>query len=210
MTPEKLAKYQIGAKLKSFREEIGYSLAQLSAATGIGEEDLRRFESEDKLPELDALATLANALQVVLAQFFVVTSSEHPAEVVRSSDRWIVKPQTSAARTLNFRYQALSYHLTDRLMSPFLIEIPPNRSVAVEPSTHPGEEFLFVLSGGLEARVAGETHHLSRGDSLYFGSSADHSLRAEGSHPARLLACFAMVRRPYEKNPLDRAFDLPD
>ena len=210
MIPQALKQYQIGAKLKGLREEIGYTLAELSSATSIDEDALKEFENDDKLPGLDALATLANALQVGLGDFFVLTSSDHPAEVVRSSNRWIVKPQTSAARTLNFRYQALSYQLTDRLMSPFLIEIPPNKSVDVEPSAHPGEEFLFVLSGDVEAWVAGEIHHLSRGDSLYFGSSADHSLRAEGSHPARVLACFAMVRRPYQKDPLDRAFDPPD
>jgi transcriptional regulator with XRE-family HTH domain len=210
MIPEAFAQYRIGAKLKSLREEIGYSLARLSSATGIDDKDLKGFEDGDKLPGLHELATLANALQVDLGHFFVVTSSEHPAEVVRSNDRWIVKPQTSAARTLNFRYQALSYQLTERLMSPFLIEIPPNKGFDVEPSAHPGEEFLFVLSGHIEARVAGEIHHLSRGDSIYFGSSANHSLRAESSHPARVLACFAMVRRPYQKDPLDRAFDRLD
>ncbi len=209
MIPESFRQYQIGAKLKSLREEIGCSLSQLSSTTGIDESDLKGFESDVALPALEALATLAKALQVGLGHFFLATSSEHPAEVVRSSDRWTVKPQTSAATTLNFRYQALSYQLTDRLMSPFLIEIPPNRSLDVEPSAHPGEEFLFVLSGHLEARVGGEVHHLARGDSLYFGSGADHSLRAEGSHPARVLACFAMVRRPYQKDPLDRAFHLP-
>ena len=143
MIPEAFKQYEIGAKLKGLREEVGYTLAQLASATSIDAAALKDFENGDQLPELEALASLANALQVGLGHFFVVTNSEHPAEVVRSSDRWIVKPQTSAATTLNFRYQALSYQLTDRFMSPFLIEIPPKESVDVESSTHPGECSVF-------------------------------------------------------------------
>ncbi|HLU46722.1 MAG TPA: cupin domain-containing protein, partial [Planctomycetota bacterium] len=91
---------------------------------------------------------------------------------------------------------------------PFLIEIPPQRDIDLEHSAHPGEEFIFVLSGELAARIGDAEYRLGRGDSVYFDSRVDHVLRAEGAQPVRLLACFVGVTRDFAGNPLERAFQL--
>ena len=111
--------------------------------------------------------------------------------MVRSQERWAVEPPSEAARALNYRYQALSYRLTDKLMAPFLVEIPPDDAASVPFSAHAGEEFLFVLAGQLRVTIEEDEYHLAPGDSIYFDSRLDHSLRAAEGGLVRLLACVA-------------------
>ena len=210
MIPEPIARFEIGQKLAGLRAEANLTLADLSDATNISQDLLQQYEESTKIPPLESLVAIADAFSVEVEFFLQTPPSEHQAEVVRTSDRWEVKPITPAAKILNFRYQALSYRLTERLMSPYLVEIPPSKSVEVEPSAHPGEEFLFVLAGELEAHIGGKTHRLTPGDSLYFSSNTEHSLRAVGAQSTRFLACFSNVRRPYESSPLTRAFHSPE
>jgi quercetin dioxygenase-like cupin family protein len=46
---------------------------------------------------------------------------------------------------------------------------------------HPGIEFLYVLSGKLELRTAGDKHELAAGDAVYFDSTVLHGYRRIGS-----------------------------
>jgi quercetin dioxygenase-like cupin family protein len=118
----------------------------------------------------------------------------------------MVEPHSELGETLSYRYQSLSYNLTDKLMSPFLVEIPPSESAEVTASTHGGEEFLFVLAGQLEVQVGGETHRMEPGDAIYFDSRLEHSLRAVEGTSVRLLACVAEGRAQLKDNPIGRAY----
>ena len=141
-----------------------------------------------------------------LGRFFQKAIAKSRVEVVRSADRWTVQPQSEAAKTQNYHYQSLSHHLTEKLMSPFLVEIPPSQTAEAPSSSHEGEEFLFVLSGQLEVSVLDEVHRLDPGDSIYFDSRLEHSLRASAATSVRLIACVAQPGRASAENPIDRAY----
>lgn len=206
MTDDELLQLGLGQKLRKIREDRGLGTSQLAKRVGIPEERLETFETSSAVPGIGELAKIAAALDVSLGHFFQRAISERRVEVVRSRDRWTVQPQSEAARTLNYRYQALSYNLTDKLMAPFLVEIPPDASSELPSSTHDGEEFLFVLNGQLEVTVGGDVHRLAPGDSIYFDSRMEHSLRATEGSAVRIVACVAQERRPGLENPIDRSF----
>ena len=201
-----LLELELGQKLRRIREDRGLALSQLAQKSGLPEEQLEAFEESRAVPGIGQLSKIASTLDVSLGHFFQRTVPERRIEVVRSADRWTVQPQSEAARTLNYRYQALSYSLTDKLMAPFLVEIPPDDGGDAPTSLHDGEEFLFVLSGQLEVTVGGEVHRLSPGDSIYFDSRMEHSLRAAEGAPVRVVACVAQERRPGLENPIDRSY----
>jgi transcriptional regulator with XRE-family HTH domain len=54
----------MGLKLKQLRTQKGYSLAELSASTGISISYLNEIEKGKKFPKADKITTLANALEV--------------------------------------------------------------------------------------------------------------------------------------------------
>ncbi len=206
MTEDELLELGLGQKLRKIREDRGVELSQLARQVGVPEAQLEAFEASRAVPAIGELAKIASTLDVSLGHFFQRAIPESRVEVVRARDRWTVQPQSEAARTLNYRYQALSYSLTDKLMAPFLVEIPPDASSDSPTSTHDGEEFLFVLNGQLEVTIGGDVHRLAPGDSIYFDSRMEHSLRAVEGSAVRIVACVAQERRAGVENPIDRSF----
>jgi quercetin dioxygenase-like cupin family protein len=206
MTRDAVLELGLGEKLQRIRQDRGLALSTLASRSGLSEDQLEAFEASRAIPTIGELSQLATVLDVSLGHFFQRGLAERRVEVVRAPDRWTVQPKSDAARTLNYRYQSLSYNLTDKLMAPFLVEVPPDDRAEVPTSTHQGEEFLFVLSGQLEVTVGGEVHRLGPGDAIYFDSHLEHSLRAVEGGLVRILACVAQERRPGSDDPIRRAY----
>ena len=57
-----------------------------------------------------------------------------------------------------------------------------------EPSSHDGQEFIYVLDGEMEVIVDDNHDILKPGDSIYYDSSTTHLVRAHGDKPAQILA----------------------
>jgi len=197
----------VGAKIQRLREERARSMHELAVAAGLAESRLHAYETSIAEPPIGELLRIATALDVSISRFFQTESdAEARIEVVRASERWAVQPRTEAGESLNYRYQALSHRLTEKLMEPFLVEVPPLGDGAFPHSAHDGEEFLFVLSGRLEVGVGGEVYRLGPGDAIYYDSRLPHTLHALEGGPARLIACVAQGRRAAPENLLGRAF----
>ena len=197
---------ELGAKLRRLREERGMEVTSLAAQTGLPAEQLSAFEADEAAPAVGDLLKIASSLGVSIGHFFQTTIPDRRIEVVRADERYTVRPRGQAGESLGYRYHALSHGLTEKLMAPFLVEVPPGQDAAMNRSSHEGEEFLFVLAGRVEVDVAGEVHQLGPGDAIYYDSRLTHTLRALEGSTARLLACVAQDRRPDPDNPLGRAF----
>ena len=196
---------QLSKELVRLRENSGLTRAEVAAESGLPESRLDKYEKGLALPAVGELMNLARVFDVSLNHFFMSGPPIGRVEVVRASERWKVKPPTDTAVALNYSYEALSYRLTDKVMSPFHVEIPPTDSGVIEPLSHEGEEFHFILEGSVETTVGQETYRLSTGDAIYFDSRLRHSIRALGSMPARMLACLVNVRHPpRDDNPMQR------
>lgn len=198
-------KQHLSKELLRLREHSGLTRAEIATACDLSEARLESYEKGLVLPAVGELMNLARVFDVSLNRFFMTGPPIGRVEVVRASERWRVQPPTDTAVALNYSYEALSYRLTDKVMSPFHIEIPPSERKEVEPLSHEGEEFHFILEGSVETTVGQETYRLSAGDAIYFDSRLRHSIRALGSVPARLLACLVNVRHPpRDNNPMEK------
>jgi quercetin dioxygenase-like cupin family protein len=58
----------------------------------------------------------------------------------------------------------------------------------VEPSSHEGQEFVFVLEGEMELTIGDKVEVLGPGDSIYYESSEPHVLKPHGEGPTTILA----------------------
>lgn len=195
MIDDDFLRLQMGDKLRRIREDRAREPGEVAAAAGIAEERLRAFEENREVPAVAELLRISDCLDVSIGHFFQMSIPAKRVEVVRATERWTVRASNEAARTLNYRYQALSHGLTDKLMSPFLVEIPPAGSAPPTSSSHDGEEFIFLLSGQLDVEVGDDVYRLQPGDAMYYDSRLEHTLRAAEGGPARLLACVAQPPR---------------
>jgi transcriptional regulator with XRE-family HTH domain len=207
MNEERGQELEVGARLAALRARRGLERRALAERAGIETALLDDYEEGRATPSVGELVRLAGALEVHVGQFFQRGVEKRRVEVVRSGERWLVDPPSEAAHRLNYRYQSLSFKLSDKLMSPFLVEIPPTSGAEAVSSQHEGEEFLFVLSGQLEVRIGSEVHRLGPGDAIYYDSLLEHSLRALEGTVVRVVACLAQPLRARPDDALHRAFD---
>jgi transcriptional regulator with XRE-family HTH domain len=199
-------KLDVGGKLRRLREDHGLSLADLARRAALAEAAVRDFEDGRAVPAVGELLNIANALGVSIGHFFQTRIPDKRVEVVRAAERWTVKARSEAGGALNYRYQSLSHGLTEKLMQPFIVEVPPGQDSALNRSQHEGEEFLFILAGVLEVEIGGERHRLEPGDAIYYDSRQPHTLRALEGATARLIACIAQHANVMRKSEIDRAY----
>ncbi len=183
----------VGQRIKTIREKRQMSIADLaSALPGDAAANARLVESleqGDLVPSLTPLLQIARVLGVRLGSFLddqtgnavVMTKSRDVAETSRFTG------SNLGAKQAELAFHSLAANKADRHMEPFLIDVKPHIGEAIL-STHEGEEFIFVLDGGIELSYGKETYRLEAGDSIYYDSIVPHHLHAAGDRTAKILA----------------------
>ena len=73
-------------------------------------------------------------------------------------------------------------------MEPFLIDIKPSGSSKMTPSSHEGEEFLYVLKGSITVLYGLDKFVLNTGENIYYDSVVEHLVTSANDEPAQVLA----------------------
>ncbi|MBM3156598.1 MAG: cupin domain-containing protein [Chloroflexi bacterium] len=179
-------KESLGDRIRKAREVHNLSIPQLSNRTGIDADILKRIEANKVAPPLGELVKLGKALETGMS-FLISPGTDKPMTVVRADQR----KQTSRhlgkkGERYGYFYESLAPEKANRMMEPFMVTLTPAEEV--QPSTHDGQEFLFVLEGKMMAQVGGRKEYLEPGDAIYYDSSEPHFVKCIGGKEARLLA----------------------
>ncbi len=184
-TPE--AAIPVGERIKTIREDKGLSLSDLAQRTGLSEAEIRQVEEELVSPNLGTLIKLAKALKMKMGTI-ISPAGPKPYTIVRQNERKAVSRYASKkGAKLGYSYQHLAFDKGDRSMEPFFITLEPSEAEE-ERSTHDGEEFIFILSGQMEAHLGDTVEILNPGDAIYYDSSIPHLVKCHGGKEAVILA----------------------
>lgn len=176
----------LGDRVRKAREMRGLTLQDVSSRTGINVDTLKRVESNETIPPLGELVKLGKALETKMG-YFISPGVDKPITVVHADQRRPVARHGERKRERSgYSYESLAPEKANRLMEPFIVTLRPTD--VEEPSTHDGQEFLFVLEGQMEARVGGQTEFLGPGDALYYDSSQPHLVKCVGGSETKILA----------------------
>jgi transcriptional regulator with XRE-family HTH domain len=176
---------QVGAKLKAFRRAKSLSLSDLSKLTMVSEATLSRVENEQTPVSAHNLYILSQALGVDITSFFADSASPI-RNGVRSISR---RSEQTPVETARYLSSVLCTDLANKKMHP-AVNIVEKKSVAEVGglASHPGEEFLYVLSGKLVLHTDFYAPLLlEEGDSIYFDGMMAHAYIAGGDEPAQFL-----------------------
>ena len=189
--PEQTAQ-TLGARLRAIRKAQKIRLLELAAASKVDAGTISRIETGKMTGTLESHVALAAALGVKLTELYA------GIEEARIKDA--VTMQQPSARAEVYVHQAgktsmtmLTTEVLKKKLMPVLITIEPGGATHKEETKVGTEKFLYVLEGALEAEVGEETHHLSRGSSLYLDASIPHALRNSGSKRA---LCLSVITPP--------------
>jgi quercetin dioxygenase-like cupin family protein len=175
----------LGDRVRKAREMRSVSLADLSAQTGIRVETLQSVESNELIPPLGELVKLGKALETRMG-YFISPGTEKAMTVVRAGQRQpVARHRGKKAERYGYSYESLAPEKANRVMEPFILTLLP--SADEKPSTHDGQEFIFVLDGQVKVRVADRSEVLGPGDALYYDSKEPHFVGCAGEE-AKILA----------------------
>src|SRR5919112_5876023 len=168
--PDVLA--EVGPRLRRLRERRGVTLTALAAQVGISKSTLSRLESGQRKPSLELLLPLAEAHHLPLEELVGAPRTGDPR--IRSS-----------ARTRNGR---LVYPLTQQSsgMAVWKVVIPPEQERKLR--THPGYEWLYVLSGDMRLILGEHDITMRAGEVAEFDTRVPHWFGPAGDEPVEILS----------------------
>lgn len=173
----------VGERLRSLRQENGWTLAFVAEETGISKATLSKLENGKTNLSFTSVTKLAEGLQLPIS---ALTTPGGQFSARRSLTRLGGGTVFEAS---DARYEILCSDLSDnhqafmrvRVLSDSLEDQPQWRR-------HPGQEFLYVLSGSLFLHTeAYEPLELKSGDSIVFDSNMGHKYISAPGEKAELL-----------------------
>jgi len=162
---------KIGANLQAAIEAKGVAPESVREALGWDQETLSRVLSDRLSPGISELLRLATFLGIGISGLLGGEELSGRKAVKTGRDE-----RVGVDRKEFLHYESLACSFAGRHLEPFVVDLYRGTQSDSDVSRHPGEEFLFVLSGELQVTVDGEAYRLEEGDSLYFDSALPHSL----------------------------------
>ncbi|WP_260854641.1 cupin domain-containing protein [Paraburkholderia sp. BCC1884] len=168
-------------RLRALMRDRGVTLDALAPLSGFSKEYLAKIVDCMEAPPFATLARLGHCLGEDLSYFFVDAPDDAQAEVDDSPisvvHSWERRPVSKGGTAYGFEFVTLEHKLAHKKMEPFLFTFVEGVEHE-EYFQHPGEEFLYVMSGSIEFEVKLDGHakiwQLEAGDCLYFNSVTPH------------------------------------
>lgn len=172
----------VGRRIRALRERQGLSLRALARRSGLSLNAVTQIERGENSPTVSSLHLLAGALGVSIASFF---------EEGQAQQTVLVRPTERPRAVLpGLVVENLGSGLRDQRLTPFAVTLAPGMGSHEEPVSHPGEEFVYCLSGCVRYVIDGREYELTPGCSLLFDSAQSHYFRNHGDQPAVVLLLF--------------------
>ena len=169
----------VGPRLRDLRRQRDVTLADLSELTGISISTLSRLESGRRRPTLELLLPLVQAHQVTLDELLDSSATEDPR-----------------VRTMPFTHHGMTFVPLTRALGALqaykqIIPVGGGAQGNVEPRTHDGYEWLYVLSGRLRLLLGEHDLVLTAGEAAEFDTRVPHALGNAGKEPVEIISLFS-------------------
>src|SRR5271155_899241 len=168
-----------GARLRELRLKRGWTLEELACRSSLSKAFLSRLESGGRQASIAAALTLSRIFDVSLASLFESQLAKEPCVIVRGADA--VKKNINGLKYVSLSHAGRFFNL-----QPIKVIVPVSRR-GDEHYHHDGEEWIYVMSGGLTLSLAGKTYDLSPGDAAHFDLRLPPRLIANGKKDAEVL-----------------------
>ncbi len=167
---------QIAERIKGLRVIMEISEKEMAAVCGVSLDEYLKAESGGSDFSFTFLYKCAGRFGVDISELI---SGETP----KLSRYFVVRKGKGLPieRREGFKYQHLGYLLKNRNSEPFHIFAKFNEEEQNKPvklSSHEGQEFDYILKGGLKFVIDGHTEILNEGDSVYYDSGIEHGMIA--------------------------------
>ncbi len=174
-----------GQRVRRLRCERNWTLADLSARSGLAISTISKAERGLIALTYDRLSQLAGGLGCDMSAFF----SDDGQGFAPGSFAIARNGEFERQETRNYVYEMLFADLWNKSMRPMMGTLKARELHQFDEFVrHGGQEFLIVLDGVVTVHLEGrEAVRLAQGDSIYFDSSIGHLYASDGDRDARIL-----------------------
>ncbi len=186
-TRENVLEVAIGHEVRTFRKQLGITVADLAAATNISLGMLSKIENGITSPSLTTLQALSRALGVPLTALFRRFEEERSAVFIKAGEGVDVERRGTRA---GHQYTLLGHigaNTSGVVVEPYLITLAEDSDV-FPTFQHEGMEFLYMLEGEVVYRHGSKLFRMLPGDSLFFDADAPHGPEELTRRPIRYLS----------------------
>jgi transcriptional regulator with XRE-family HTH domain len=183
----------LGNRIQRVRQRLGLSVRELAERAGVNKDTVVKLE-RGQTPSYNTLVRVCDALEVSVVQLLRPEAEADEGAVValhlRQSEQRVPRPlvemdpnspDTVRLREANQReliaadekvlLSWLSCRLPGGKLNAWILELRGE----TDPSTHPGEEFVFCLRGSARLTVAERSYMLREGDAATFWCAEPHT-----------------------------------
>jgi len=175
---------EVADRIKDLRDILGIGAEDMASFLGIDRGQYLKYENGEEDIPASVLYEISRKLGVEMSILLTGEAPKmHYFTVTRKGKA------ASVDRQKQYKYESLASNFINKKAEPFIVTVKPKPSKArVEMNSHPGQEFNYVLEGGLRLLIRDQSIVLNEGDSIYFDSSCEHAMVALNGKKARFLA----------------------
>lgn len=175
---------EISSRIHELRELSDISEEEIAKSLSIPVETYHQYDTGEADIPASILFEIAQFLKVDMT---LLLTGEEPRMHIFTVTRKGKGP--TVERRKAYKYQNLGPNFIHKKAETFLVVVEPGSTDPEHSmSSHPGQEFDFVLEGTLKIKIHDNEIILEEGDSIYFDSGYDHAMEAVGDKPAKFLA----------------------
>lgn len=166
MAKQKGTGESFGQRIKLKREKMNMTRETLAHETGYKPEILEQVENDELVPPVALVIQLSRALNLNMTEL----ENGPPGGVTK------IRARSHKKRVDSYAYTALTRPGPDQHLRAYRVTIEPDQKHKGAEYHHEGEEFIFVLNGGLTIKVGDNVSVLTKGEHIHFNSDLHHEL----------------------------------
>jgi electron transfer flavoprotein alpha subunit len=177
MVKKKVQGLTLGQRVRVGREKLGLTIEGLAHESGYAVDVLRGLEEGKIVPPVSLLLQLRRVLKLDMED----GESEEDLKANRK------RTKSHKKRVDSYAYTPLTKPATDKHLQAYHVTIEANTEHKGVEYHHEGEEFVYVIKGGLIIQVGDNITSLVKGESIHFNSSLHHKLSNPTTEAVKLL-----------------------
>ena len=177
---------EVAQRIRSLREDLGISIAEMADQTGFSQEEYELLESGKKDFSFSFIHKCANVFRVDISELMEGRSPELTGYTVTRKGEGL-----PIVRRAGFAYNRLAHKFKNKIAEPFHVVIPYSEEALSRPlhlGSHAGQEMDIVIKGTLRMIIGSHTEILHEGDCIYYDSSTPHDEIALGGEDCEIYA----------------------
>ena len=177
---------EVVTRIRTLREDLGISTAQMAQATG---RSVEQYEAQETGNEDLSFTFLYKTAQRLGVDVIELLTGESPHltnySIVRKNEGLHIR------RRAGFEYLHQAPFFKNKFCEPFIVTAPYIKEEQDQPihlSQHRGQELNYIISGKLRFSYENRIEELGPGDTLLYDSGRGHGMIATGGEPCVFLA----------------------